>query len=60
MNYDRIRRRGLEKVSAEIMLMCLRVNIRRYLSSIDENKKVNEITKVERKNLVSLIKDFVI
>lgn len=28
------------------------------LSSIDENKKVNEITKVERKNLVSLIKDF--
>ena len=38
MNYDRIRRRGLEKVSAEIMLMCLGVNIRRYLSSIDENK----------------------
>lgn len=38
MNYDRIRRRGLNKVSAEIMLMCLGVNIRRYLSSLDKNK----------------------
>ncbi len=38
MNYDRIRRRGLNKVSAEIMLMCLGVNIRRYFSSLDENK----------------------
>ena len=38
MNYDRIRRRGLEKVSGEIMLMCLGVNIRRYFSSLDENK----------------------
>jgi len=35
MNYDRIRRRGLSKVSAEIMLMCLGVNIRRYLKSLD-------------------------
>ena len=41
MNYDRIRRRGLKKVSAEIMLMCLGVNIRRYLSSLDENKFKN-------------------
>lgn len=38
MNYDRIRRRGLNRVSAEIMLMCLGVNIRRYFSSLDENK----------------------
>lgn len=38
MNYDRIRRRGLGKVSAEIMLMCLGVNIRRYFSSLNDNK----------------------
>jgi len=38
MNYDRIRRRGLDKVSAEIMLMCLGVNIRRYFSSLDDNR----------------------
>lgn len=38
MNYDRIRRRGLSKVSAEIMLMCLGVNIRRDLSSLNKNK----------------------
>lgn len=38
MNYDRIRRRGLQKVSVEIILMCLGVNVRRHLSSIDENK----------------------
>jgi transposase len=38
MNYDRIRRRGLDKVSVEIMLMCLGVNIRRYFSSYRKNK----------------------
>ena len=38
MNYDRIRRRGLNKVSGEIMLMCLGVNIRRYLASLEKNK----------------------
>ncbi len=38
MNYNRIRRRGLENVSCEIMLECLGVNIRRYLNSIEENK----------------------
>lgn len=38
MSYDRIRRRGLDKVSCEIMLMCLGVNIRRYFSSLSENK----------------------
>lgn len=41
MNYDRIRRRGLNKASSEIMLMCLGVNIRRYLSSLDKNKFKN-------------------
>ena len=39
MNYDRIRRRGLEKVSCEIMLMCLGVNIRRYFASINNENK---------------------
>ena len=38
MNYDRIRRRGLNKVSGEIMLMCLGVNIRRYFASVNENE----------------------
>ena len=38
MNYDRIRRRGLKKVSAEIMLICLGVNIRRYFESYENNK----------------------
>lgn len=28
------------------------------LSEIDENKKVNEITKIERKRLLNLLKDF--
>ncbi len=42
MNYDRIRRRGLEKVSCEIMLMCLGVNIRKYFSSLEgKNLKDN-------------------
>ena len=38
MDYDRIRRRGLKKVSAEVMLMSLGVNIRRYFASLNENK----------------------
>jgi len=38
MNYERIRRRGLDKVSGEIMLMCLGVNIRRLLESFENNK----------------------
>ena len=38
MNYERIRRRGIDKVSCEIMLMCLGVNVRRLLNSFDENK----------------------
>lgn len=37
MNYERIRRRGLDKVSCEIMLMCLGVNIRRYLNFLEHN-----------------------
>ncbi len=38
MSYERIRRRGLDKVSCEIMLECLGVNIRRLLNSFEENK----------------------
>lgn len=38
MNYERIRRRGITKVSCEIMLMCLGVNIRRYFNSLGNNK----------------------
>lgn len=41
MNYERIRRRGLDKVSCEIMLMCLGVNIRRLFNSLDNNKFKN-------------------
>ena len=41
MNYERIRRRGMDKVSCEIMLMCLGVNIRRYFNSLDNNKFKN-------------------
>ena len=42
MNYERIRRRGINKVSCEIMLMGLGVNIRRYFNSLyDENKFKN-------------------
>ena len=46
MNYDRIRRRGLDKVSAEIMLMCLGVNLRKYFSSLDNNKFKNNYWKI--------------
>lgn len=35
MNYERIRRRGLEKVSAEIMLVCLGYVIRKTFGLID-------------------------
>ena len=38
MSYIRIRRRGLENVAAEIMLMCLGANIRRCFKSFEENK----------------------
>lgn len=38
MSYERIRRRGLEKVGCEIMLECLGVNIRRLLNSFEDNK----------------------
>ena len=41
MNYERIRRRGIKKVSCEIMLMCLGVNIRRYFNSLNNNKFKN-------------------
>lgn len=35
MNYERIRRRGLQKVSAEIMLVCLGYVIRKTFGLID-------------------------
>ena len=38
MNYERIRRRGLEKVSCEIMLMCLGRNIRKKFFLIGTSK----------------------
>lgn len=38
MQYTRIRRRGLEKVSCEIMLICLGVNIRKYFSALNSKK----------------------
>ena len=41
MSYDRIRRRGIDKVSCEIMLMCLGVNIRRLFNSFDNNSFKN-------------------
>ena len=39
MNYDRIRRKGINKASYEIMLMCLGINIRRYFNSLNNEKK---------------------
>lgn len=45
MNYNRIRRRGINKVSCEIMLMCLGVNIRRLFNSFDNNKFKNNCWK---------------
>ena len=42
MNYDRIRRRGLTKVSCEIMLMCLGKNVRKIFSFIAK-KELHEI-----------------
>lgn len=38
MGYVRIRRRGMEKVSCEIMLMCLGRNIRKLFTVLDGNK----------------------
>ena len=38
MNYERIRRRGLEKVSCEIMLMCLGRNIRKFFVLLNNDK----------------------
>ena len=38
MGYIRIRRRGIEKVSCEIMLMCLGRNIRKYFTALEGNE----------------------
>ena len=42
MNYERIRRRGLERVSCEIMLMCLGRNVRKFFTLLNtDNIKSN-------------------
>lgn len=41
MNYERIRRRGLEKASGEIMLMCIGRNIRKFFTLLDSKKIKN-------------------
>lgn len=38
MQYIRIRRRGMEKVSCEIMLMCLGRNIRKFFTLLESDK----------------------
>ena len=38
MQYIRIRRRGMEKVSCEIMLMCLGRNIRKFFTLLDSKE----------------------
>ena len=38
MQYVRIRRRGMEKVSCEIMLMCLGRNVRKFFTLLDSDK----------------------
>ena len=42
MQYVRIRRRGLEKVSCEIMLMCLGRNIRKFFTLLDSDNIKNK------------------
>lgn len=39
MQYVRIRRRGMDKVSCEIMLMCLGRNIRKFFTLLDSDQK---------------------
>ena len=41
MNYERIRRRGLQKVSAEIMLVCLGYVIRKHLVLLMAQETLN-------------------
>ena len=41
MNYERIRRRGLKKVSCEVMLMCLGRNIRKYFILLNQDNIKN-------------------
>lgn len=42
MQYVRIRRRGIEKVSCEIMLMCLGRNIRKLFIFLDNDKRKSQ------------------
>lgn len=61
MQYDRIRRRGIEKVKCELMLMCLGVNLRKLFSMLDnENNKSlyweNKNLKTEKFPIITFIK----
>ena len=47
MDYDRVRRRGLDNVSAECMLVCLGYNIRKLFSFIEGKGKTNYWTAPE-------------
>ena len=46
MGYDRIRRRGIDKVTCEIMLMCLGRNIRKLFTLFDGNEVKSGFWKV--------------
>ena len=45
MNYTRIRRRGLNKVECEEMLVLLGVNIRKFMNLVSNNDNSNENNK---------------
>ena len=50
MNYERARRRGLQRVGCEIMLICLGRNIRKFFVLID-SKNIRSIYWVKPENL---------
>ena len=47
MDYDRVRRRGLDNVSTECMLVCLGYNIRKLFSFIEGKRKIDYWTAPE-------------
>ena len=51
MSYERIRRRGLEKVSCEIMLMSLGRNIRKFFTLLDNNSDAKSLYWEKNNNL---------
>lgn len=54
MNYVRIRRRGIKKVSCEIMLMCLGRNICKFFTLLDYKENNKEIKSNYWKNFENL------